>query len=143
MQNLFIFPTGGVTRRDGLRYIDNVDGNGRLIPFEFNAQQTYLLVLTANKIDVYFDDVKVTSIPSPWAGDDISQVAWTQSADTLLLVHPDYVPQKLIRNDLGQFILEDWMFFSDENIIYQPFYKFANSNVTCLLYTSPSPRDRG
>ncbi len=130
MQNLFIYPTGGVTRRDGLRYIDTVEGNGRLIPFEFNAQQTYLLVLTANKIDVYFDDVKITSITSPWSQNDISQVAWTQSADTLLLVHPDYVPQKLIRNDLGQFVLEDWMFFSDENIIYQPFYKFADSNVT-------------
>jgi len=130
MQNLFIYPTGGVTRRDGLRYIDTVEGNGRLIPFEFNAQQTYLLVLTANKIDIYFDDVKITSIASPWPQNDISQVAWTQSADTLLLVHPDYVPQKLIRNDLGQFVLEDWMFFSDDNIIYQPFYKFADSNVT-------------
>ena len=130
MQNLFIYPTGGVTRRDGLRFIDSVAGNGRLIPFEFNAQQTYLLVLTNNQIDIYFEDVKIATLPSPWPAEDITQVAWTQSADTLLLVHPEYHPKKLIRNNLGQFILEDWVFFTEDNIIYQPFYKFADSGVT-------------
>ncbi len=130
LQNLFIFPTGGVTRRDGLRYIDTVAGNGRLIPFEFNTQQTYLLVLTSNQIDIYLNDVKVSTLVSPWPTNDITQVAWTQSADTLLLVHPDYHPKKLIRNSLGQFVLEDWVFFAEDNIIYQPFYKFADSSVT-------------
>ena len=130
MQNLFIFPTGGVTRRDGLEYIDTVNGNGRLIPFEFNTQQTYLLVLTSNQIDVYLNDTKITTLASPWPENDISQVAWTQSADTLLLTHPDYYPKTLVRNNLGQFVLDDWNFFADENVSFQPFYKFANSSVT-------------
>ena len=130
MQNLFVYPTGGVTRRDGLQYIDSVAGYGRLIPFEFNAQQTYLLVLTGNQIDVYDEDVKIASLSTPWPTNDISQVAWTQSADTLLLVHPNYHPKKLIRNNLGAFDLTDWVFFADENIIYQPYYKFAGSEVT-------------
>lgn len=130
LRNLFIFPTGGVTRRDGLLYIDEISGNGRLIPFEFNKQQTYLLVLTSNKIDIYLDDIKISSLVSPWPENDIKQVAWTQSADTLLLVHPDYQPKKLIRNNLGQFILENWSFFTDNNIINQPFYKFADSSMT-------------
>lgn len=130
LQNLFIFPTGGVTRRDGLRYIDTVAGNGRLIPFEFNTQQTYLLVLTSNQIDIYLNDVKVSTLASPWPTNDIAQVAWTQSADTLLLVHPEYHPKKLIRNSLEQFVLEDWVFFAENNNIHQPFYKFADSSVT-------------
>ena len=130
LQNLFIFPTGGVTRRAGLRYIDEIAGNGRFIPFEFNTQQTYLIVLTANQIDIYLDDVKVSTLVSPWLINEISQIAWTQSADTLLLVHPDYHPKKLIRDDMGVFSLGDWVFFADENVINQPYYKFADSAVT-------------
>lgn len=35
LRNVFIQPTGGVTRRAGLAYIDTAAGNGRLIAFEF------------------------------------------------------------------------------------------------------------
>lgn len=130
LRNLFIFPTGGVTRRAGLTYVDTVSGTGRLVPFEFNTQQTYLIVITANNIDIYLDDVKVTSLLAPWPEAEISQVAWTQSADTLLLVHPDYPPKKLIRDSGGTFLLEDWLFYAEDNVSYQPFYKFADSQVT-------------
>lgn len=130
LRNLFIYPTGGVTRRAGLRYIDAVDGNGRLIPFEFNTDQTYLVVLTASQIDIYLDDALVSTLASPWPVNDIPQVAWTQSADTLLLVHPDYAPKKLTRGSGGTFSLDDWIYFVEDNVSYQPFYKFAASAVT-------------
>lgn len=132
LQNLFIFPTGGITRRDGLRYIDQIAGFGRLIPFEFNTQQTYLIVLTDGQIDVYLNDALISTLTAPWEEDDIRQVAWTQSADTLLLVHPDYPLKKLLRNSLGEFVLEDWVYFTENNVIHQPFYKFADSDVTLL-----------
>ena len=54
LRNIFIFPTGGVTRRAGLSYIDTVAGNGRLISFEFNTEQTYLMVVTDVGISVFF-----------------------------------------------------------------------------------------
>jgi len=130
LRNIFIYPTGGVTRRAGLRYIDTLDGAGRLIPFEFNTQQTYLLALTANKISIYLDNAKITEVTAPWPQNDIAQVTWTQSADTLLMVHPDYAPKRLIRNSLGNFELQDWVYYSDDNIIYQPYFKFASSAVT-------------
>lgn len=46
LRNVFIQPTGGVTRRAGLRYVDTAPASGRMISFEFNTEQTYLLVLT-------------------------------------------------------------------------------------------------
>ncbi|MEM6781015.1 MAG: hypothetical protein AAF569_04045, partial [Pseudomonadota bacterium] len=106
LRNLFIFPTGGLTRSAGLRYIDTAAGNGRLISFEFNTEQTYLLALTANQIDIYAGDAKVSTLLSPWPLNEIDQVVWTQSADTLLLVHPNYPPKKLIRNASGVFELQ-------------------------------------
>ncbi|MEM9470097.1 MAG: hypothetical protein AAF988_08030, partial [Pseudomonadota bacterium] len=57
IRNMFIYPTGGLTRRSGLKYLDNAAGEGRLLPFEFNAEQTYLLVVTENQIDIYYDDI--------------------------------------------------------------------------------------
>lgn len=130
LRNLFIYPTGGITRRAGLRYLDTLPGAGRLIPFEFNTQQTYLIALTGNNIDVYLDDAKITSLSAPWPENEITQVAWTQSADTLLLVHPNYHPKQLLRNSQGQFILEDWVYYTEDNVSYQPFYKYADSAVT-------------
>lgn len=130
LRNLFIFPTGGVTRRAGLSYIDTAAGDGRLVSFEFNTQQTYLLVLSAGQIDVYAEGAKVATLAAPWPESGIHQIVWTQSADTLLLVHPDYPPKKFTRSGGGVFSLDDWAFFTEDNVIQQPFYKFSNSDVT-------------
>ncbi len=129
LRNVFIYPTGGITRRAGLSFIDTAAGDGRLISFEFNTQQTYLLVLTDERIDVYLQGVHLQTLSAPWTENQIPQVAWTQSADTLLMCHPDLPPKKLVRID-NSFFLQDWDFFIDTNVIYQPFYKFAASTVT-------------
>ena len=68
LRNVFIQPTGGITRRAGLSYIDSAQGAGRLVPFEFNTQQTYLLVLTDAQITVYAGGVSVQTLASPWSG---------------------------------------------------------------------------
>lgn len=130
LENVFIKPTGGVTRRAGLSYIDTAPGIGKLISFEFNTQQTYLLVVTDEQIDIYAGGVLDSTIASPWTEAQIDQLAWTQSADTLLLTHPDIPPKRLTRNSGGTFTLSDWDFFTNENIVYQPYFKFADSEVT-------------
>lgn len=130
LRNVFIQPTGGVRRRAGLRYIDTASGPGRMIAFEFSSEQTYLLVLSEGEIAVYADDAHVTSLSAPWSASQIPQISWTQSADTLLLVHPDIPPQRLTRNPGGVWILQEWEFFLDNNLVHQPYYKFANVDIT-------------
>ncbi|GJL84242.1 MAG: phage protein [Micavibrio sp.] len=130
LQNVFIKPTGGVTRRSGLGFIDSAAGDGKLIAFEFNTQQTYLLVITDGQIDIYAGGVKDATVVSPWSAAQISQIAWTQSADTLLMVHRDVSPKKLTRGSGGTWSLDDWSFFTDGNIVNQPHFKFAGAEVT-------------
>lgn len=130
LQNVFINPTGGITRRAGMGFIDTALGDGKLIAFEFNTQQTYLLVITDLKVDIYLNGVKETSITAPWTEAQIPEIGWTQSADTLLLTHPDVTPKTLTRTGLSAWSLEDWSFFTDEGVTYQPYYKFAGSEVT-------------
>jgi hypothetical protein len=130
LRNVFIQPTGGVVRRSGLRYIDTALGKGRLMSFEFNSEQTYLLVLTNLKLSIYANDVLEIVLDAPWPEADIPQLAWTQSADTLLLIHPDYPPKKLVRSGMGVWSIIDWEFYKDANRIRQPMYKFADSATT-------------
>ncbi|MBI1326032.1 MAG: hypothetical protein GC136_00145 [Alphaproteobacteria bacterium] len=129
LRNLFIFPTGGLTRRAGLYFIDTVGSDGRLIPFEFNTEQTYLLVLSDEEIKIYDDGTLMETLEAPWSAAQVKQVSWTQSADTLLLVHPDVPPKKLVRTT-SEWELQDWDYFTESNGVYQPYYKFAASGVT-------------
>lgn len=130
LRNVFIQPTGGVTRRAGLRYVDTAAGAGRLIAFEFNTEQTYLIVVTGGQIAVYANDALETTLSAPWSEGQIPQLAWTQSADTLLLTHPDVPPKKLTRSVGGVWALSDWAFFTDGNVVHQPHYKFASDTAT-------------
>lgn len=130
LRNVFIQPTGGVTRRAGLRFVDEAAGEGRLISFEFSVEQTYLLVLTDGQMAIYADEELVDQIAAPWSADQIPQLASIQSADTLLLAHPDLPPMRLTRN-LGEvWLLQDWEFYSADNVINQPYFKFAESGAT-------------
>lgn len=131
LRNVFIQPTGGVKRRAGLRYLDQVAGMGRLIAFEFNTEQTYLLVVTDLETAIYADGILQTTLSTPWEEADIANLAWTQSADTLLLVHPDYPPKKITRSGLGIWSVVDWEFYeTDTGRKTLPMYKFADSAVT-------------
>jgi hypothetical protein len=69
-------------------------------------------------------------LSAPWGAGQIDNVAWTQSADTLLLVHPDVPPKKLTRNAGGAWNLSEWSYIYDGAAIRQPYYKFADPDVT-------------
>lgn len=129
LRNVFIYPTGGITRRAGLEYLADVPGAGRLAALEFNAEQTYLLAFTNELLSIFLDGVLVDSLATPWDSAQLTQINWTQSADTLLVVHPDVAPQRITRTNTG-WTITDWEFFADANIIYQPYYKFADTAVT-------------
>src|SRR3954462_4948670 len=123
LRNVFIQPTGGVTRRPGLRHVAMLPGAARLIPFEFSTEQTYLLVLTEGAMAVYIDDGQVAQVAGPWTAAMLPQIAFTQSADTLLLCHPDMVPQRVTRTGHTSWTLAPWIF------LREPFYSFADATV--------------
>jgi len=111
LENLFIHPTGGVTRRAGLYHIDTLPGKARLAPFEFNTEQTYVLVFGDRVLRIYRDGVlRATLNDTPWQLSQLNQLVWTQSADTLLVVHPDVPPQKIARTGDTVWQIEPWIF---------------------------------
>jgi len=132
MRNLIIYPTGGLRRRPGLRHIDTALGKGRLVSFEFNIEQTYLLVFTDLKMTVYREGVKEVVIDTPWSESQLPLLHWTQSADTLLVVHPDVGPRKITRTSHVDWTVTEWSFYEDDELgrIMQPHYKFSDDDIT-------------
>ena len=124
LRNVFIQPTGGITRRPGLRHVATLPGAARLVPCEFNTEQTYLLALTAGQMQVFVNDALVATVAGPWTAAMLPQLAWTQSADTLLLCHPAMVPQRITRSSNTSWSVSDWSFAS------LPFHRFADAAVT-------------
>ncbi len=107
--NVVVLPQGGVKRRPGLKYITELGGspeNGiRLVSFEFNTSDAYLLAFTNLRMYVIKNGVLQTNIAG--SGNDyltttitsaqLSEMCWVQSADTLIVTQEDMVPKKITR----------------------------------------------
>ena len=109
-RNVSIQPQGGAIRRPGTKYIATLDSGAadavRMVPFEFSVSDSYMLVFTPGKMYVFKDGVQITNING--SGNDYATVAsltsailpemnWVQSADTLIIVHEDLEPLRLVR----------------------------------------------
>lgn len=130
LRNVVVASTGGASRRPGLAYIDTADGSGRLVAFEFNTEQVYLLLFADQRMEVYQNDVWVAGLDTPWSEVQLAQLSWTQSADTLLVTHPDVQARKITRSSHVDWTIAAWSFTSEENLIRQPYHKFAAPEVT-------------
>lgn len=107
--NVLVQPQGGIRRRPGLKYIAELPSAAadgvRLVPFEFSVDDSYMLCFTNNRMYVFKDGVQITNIngggtaylTTSITSAMLSQLNWTQSADTMFLVHPDLAPAKLVR----------------------------------------------
>ena len=127
-KNVIVLPQGGFERRPGTRFMLDLTshlGSGitatqgiRLIPFEFSTTQSFMLVFVKNstsssnnvRMFVFASKVQITGInggSDPYLevsiGDiDLSKLNFTQSADTLVLVHEDMSPISIVRGANNQ-----------------------------------------
>jgi hypothetical protein len=111
--NVVVQPQGGIKRRPGMKHIVELPGSGsesvangvRMIPFEFSVDDSYMLVFTHQRMYVVKNGALITAInggANPYlttsiTGAMLAEINWTQSADTLIVVHPDLPPTKIVR----------------------------------------------
>jgi hypothetical protein len=111
--NVLIQPQGGLRRRPGLKHIYELPntstestGNGvRMVSFQFSVDDSYMLVFTHNRMYVVKNGVVQTNINgsgNPYltttiGSSIVDDMCWTQSADTLIVVHPDIQPVRITR----------------------------------------------
>jgi hypothetical protein len=124
LRNVVILPTGGLTRRPGLRHLATLPGPVRLVSFEFNTEQTYLLVFSDGQMRVFLGDAEIAQVGGPWTSAMLDQLAYTQNADTLLLLHPEMPPQRITRTGHTSWTVAPFAF------VREPFHRFAAPDVT-------------
>ena len=106
LQNFIVHPHGGASRRPGTTFVREVKNSAnaaRLIPFEFNVTQTYILEFGDQYFRIHKDGGTVVSsgspveVTTPYAHTDLDKLKFTQSADVMYIVHPDFAPRKITR----------------------------------------------
>jgi hypothetical protein len=131
LTNVRVHATGGVERRAGLRFLAELPGPGRLVPFEFSASESYLLAFTDFRLDVFKDGVlDAGNIPAPWRQGLLPEIAWVQSADTLIVTHRDTVPRLIARDAAGTWQITQLKFAQVGARHMAPFARMAPSDIT-------------
>lgn len=111
--NVLIQPQGGLRRRPGSKHIFELPnsstpsaGNGvRLVSFQFSVDDSYMLCFTHNRMYVVKNGVVQSNIngsgnnylTTTIGSSIVDDMCWTQSADTLIVVHPDLQPVRITR----------------------------------------------
>lgn len=144
--NVTVQPQGGAKRRPGTRYVAALPSDAaqgvRMIPFEFSTTTSYMLVFTPGRMYVFKDGALVTGINggandyltvSSLTATIINDMCWTQSYDTLILVHEDLPPLRIFRggNDVT------WT-ASSISFWYTPKYAFSLTATTYSATLTPS-----
>ncbi len=130
LRNIVVDTTGGARRRPGTAYIATAEGEGRLIALETGPSQSYLLVLSEFRVDVYRDGVWQAMVAAPWSLAQLPQIVWAQQDDSLLMVHPDVAPHRLSRESDTAWSIGEWRFEEkDDGALCAPFARFADTDT--------------
>lgn len=120
-ENWLIHPHGGVSRRMGMRYITQTkypDKPCRMVSFQYNLEQSYILEFGAEYVRFFTDgipilgtDGKPYEVTTPYQSSDVFELNFTQSADVLFLVHPNYPPMELWRSSADEWKLDKFAYY--------------------------------
>ena len=108
LENFVVHPHGGASRRPGsifVREVKNSANNARLIPFEFNVEQAYILEFGDQYFRIHKDGGTVVTgspaapveVTTPYLHTELDDLKFTQSADVMYIVHPNHAPRKITR----------------------------------------------
>jgi hypothetical protein len=108
--NVLIQPQGGMRRRPGTKYVAELPSNAsdgvRLVSFQFSVDDSYMLCFVHQRMYVIKNGSLITNINgsgnnylsvSSITSAIVDDMCWTQSADTLIVVHPDLQPVQIQR----------------------------------------------
>lgn len=124
LENFHIHPHGGATRRSGFRFVAEALTNDKpelLIPFEYNGELTYVLELAEDetgqgKLRVFPGNATGKSAGGeytrdiPYVSSEFDSLRYAQSAEKLILVHPDHPVRILSRENDTNWSLEEMTF---------------------------------
>ena len=139
LENMNVISGGGLSRRYGLRHIDNLVGQARLISFSVSDGAEYLLALTDFHMDIYLGGDLVQDLITPWSVADLSNLQYAQRFGTMIFVHPDHCPQTLVKHP-DRFYISDFTFSRNDSdmTLNIPFVHFDDASDITITVTANS-----
>tara|TARA_R100000781_G_scaffold34593_1_gene24822 strand:- start:933 stop:3515 length:2583 start_codon:yes stop_codon:yes gene_type:complete len=116
VENFLIQPHGGLTRRPGTKYVAEVKSSSaktRLIRFQFNVEQSYIIEIGNNYMRFYKDGGQIVDsgsaveISTSYTTAEIPDLKFAQTADVMYIVHPSHPPRKLTRSSHTSWTIAD------------------------------------
>ena len=118
LTNFLVHPHGGASRRPGTRYVaacKSASAKSRLVLFQFNTEQAYILEFFNNGFRIYKDGGQVTSgspaaaveVTTTYTTAQLDALKFAQSADIMYVVHPDHPPRKISRTSHTAWTITD------------------------------------
>lgn len=117
IENFLVQPHGGLTRRPGSQYVATVKtvaNKTRLIPFQFNVEQVYIIEMGNNYMRFYKDGGQIVdgnnaaiNLTTTYTTAQVPNVKFAQTADVMYIVHPEHPPRKLTRTSHTAWTIND------------------------------------
>lgn len=103
LTNCINIPQGGVMKRWGTTYVDTLatatDWNfAEISTFVFESDTTYLLVWEAMTLSIYFNNVKVATVATPYNQEDIANLRFAQVETRVIVANLNFNPYQLQRS---------------------------------------------
>lgn len=142
--NYLVTPFGAVSHRPGFKYIQPLSdqtSTARLVPFEYSNQDTYVLEFSNNKIrfyknqgiilDSHTSGNPIYTVTTSYSTDELPNLRFAQSFDTMYITHQNHAPAKLVRVDNDIWTLSTVSFS-------EPPYQDINSTTTTITPSGTS-----
>lgn len=137
LRNARIRAQGGITRRPGMVYHQTINNEPyQLESYIFDENESYILLFRNGALDIVDTTSPntilqtITSSRCEWDATNIGQLVVSQSGDTMVIVHPDFLMKKLTRTSATNFDLDDFEFYENDNIKFTAYHKFSPNSVT-------------
>ena len=139
-RNVIPVNQGGIERRSGSVYRADLGAVSRIEPFIFNESQEYIFAFQNQALKIYSTNGTLVATLSscPWVTSELFELNYTQSGDTMIVVHENFVPQVITRVGATTFTRTAFGFEQSQNgaDTFQPYFKFADDSITLDIDTA-------
>ena len=133
-RNVILNNQGSAERRPGTVFRADLGEQTRLERFIFNENQEYIFGFQNTKLKIYSTNGTLlqTITSCSWVTADLFELNYAQQGDTMIVAHESFMPVIIKRTGATTFAKSTFAFDSsiDDKRIFQPYFKFAASDVT-------------
>ena len=106
-RNVICIPQGGMKKRPGMQYLEATNSTARrLETFSFSTDINYVVEFSNFLAKFYnADGTLADSVGLPYPTAALQDLDYIQSYDTIIIVHPDYEPLRILRQSATSFVL--------------------------------------